>query len=204
MENLKDSFCPNEMIDGFQKKYSHVIARDKHKFEMLACISFGIISGCVTQAIYGVNNEWSGLVDKYCGGFWCAFAAIAPVTLGFAAAIFICTPFKYLRLLIYPASVFRGMGLGALICGAIQSGSLREMCFAALALLPYSAASCVITVYAGDYALGLKESFTDENRGLTNSLLMHALKMLLLYLLIYAVVCTVFAATCKFFGRNLI
>ena len=130
--------------------------------------------------------------------------SVGPVTLGFLATIFVCAPFRYSRLLIYPGTAVRGMGIGALLCGAMQCGNLREMCFAVLALLPYATVNCLIAVYAGEYALGMGEAFSGENGGMTKCLLLHTFKMVAFYLALSALSCVVFAETCRLFGLYLI
>ena len=192
------------MIALLKKKAVGILSCDRYRWEILACLSAGVFLGCITQAVYGGRSEWSGVIEKYCAGFLPAFITVAPVTLGFAATVFLCGTMEYLRLLIYPASAFRGMGLGALVCGALQSGGLRELSFAALLLLPYAAASCVLTVYSGEYALGLKGTFTSENAGLTRNLMLHLLKMMSFYLAVAAIICAVFAVSCVYFGQYLI
>ena len=182
------------------QKLCGVISRDRYKFELIFCLAEGILFGCVTQTVYGKNQEWCGVVESYCAGFWQALQAVAPVTLVFLAALFAAAPFEYLRLLIYPAVAVRSMGLGALIGGPLQCGNLREMCFASLVILPYAAANCTICVYAGEYALGLRTAFNGENEGMRNNLILHALKMLLFYLMLAALSCAVFAASCMLFG----
>lgn len=194
---------PKGMVCQIYRVMAGMILRDRYKVELAVCLSVGILFGCVTQSVYGGNGDWQGLTEAYCAGFWPALLAVAPVTIGLIAALFAAAPFEFVRLLIYPASAVRGMGLGALICGAVQRGSLRELCFASLVLLPYAVASCVTTVYAGEYALGWRESFTGENEGMTRSLLLHTLKMLCFYLALAALTCVVFAVSCVAFGTYL-
>lgn len=191
-------------ISIIKNRIAEMASIDRHKFELTVCLSVGIIFGCITQALYGSKSEWAGLPEGYCTGFLSAFLAVAPVTLGYTAGIFACAPFSIARMLIYPGAAIRGMGLGALFCGAMQCGSLREMCFDAIVMLPYAAANCVLAVYAGEYALGLKESFTSENEGLTGSLVLHTIKMLSFYLAVAALSCVAFAASCLLFGKYLI
>ena len=203
METDEKNTLGDETLYHVYKTIAGIISRDRYKFEMIVCLATGILFGCVTQTVYGNRGEWSGAVEWYCSGLFPALRAIAPVTLGFVAVIFAAAPFEYFRLLILPASAIRAMGLGALLCGAMQCGSLRELCFASLALLPYAAANCVIAVYAGEYVLGLKESFSRDNEGLTKRLILHTVKMLSFYLLLAALSCVVFAATCLLFGAYL-
>ena len=204
MENTGNALEKTIIIGRVKKKMAEFILSEKYKYELMACLAAGILFGCVTQSLYGSSGEWRGILEKYCSGFLQPFFSVAPVTLGFLAAVFACAPFRFLRLLIYPGSAVRGMGMGALLCGAMQCGSLREMCFAALALLPYSAANCVIALYAGEYALGWIEAFSDENGGMTRRLLIHTVKMTALYLSLSALSCVVFAETCRLFGLHLI
>ena len=204
MDNAEASKLHNSVLFLFIRKTVAVFSCDGYKLKMVLCLFAGILIGCVTQAVYGREGDWTQLVVQYCNGFVPAFIAVAPMAIGLAAVMFICAPFAYLRGLIYPASVFRAMGLGALICGAVQYGSLRELCFAALILLPYSAADCVITTFAGEYTLGFKGAFTRENQGLTKGLVIHTLKMFLLYLSLDGLNCAMFAAACMYFGRHLI
>ena len=203
METDDKNTLGDETLYHVYKTIAGIISRDRYKFEMIVCLATGILFGCVTQTVYGNRGEWSGAVEWYCSGLFPALRAIAPVTLGFVAVIFAAAPFEYFRLLILPASAIRAMGLGALLCGAMQCGSLRELCFASLALLPYAAANCVIAVYAGEYALGLKASFSRENEGLTKRLILHTVKMLSFFLLLAALSCVVFAVTCLLFGTYL-
>lgn len=204
MENAEKNSFVDKMLYSVYKKITEIISQDRYKFELVVCLMVGILFGCVTQSIYGGCSDWRNALDGYCSGFLPALRAIVPVTLGFIAALFAAAPFEYVRLLIYPAAAIRAMGLGALLCGAVQCGSLRELCFATLVILPYAAANCVIAAYAGEYALGLKESFNRENQGMTKRLILHTLKMLSYYLVLAALSCAVFAATCRLFGTRLI
>ncbi|MBQ9901665.1 MAG: hypothetical protein IJM51_04675 [Clostridia bacterium] len=204
MENSGKNIAPMLRLRRLLKRVAEINKYDRYQYEIIACLTLGILFGCVTQSLYGHGNDWQGTLEGYCAGFIPPMKAVTPVTLGFLAAIFLCAPFRFARLIIYPGTVFRGMGFGALICGALQRGSLREMAFAALALLPYTAANCVFTVYAGEFALGLSEAFTSENRGMTGNLLLHTAKMTSFYLAISAASCFIFAGTCRFFGLYLI
>lgn len=204
MENTGTIHAPDKSIACVMKKLSELISSDKYKYEIIACLTVGILFGCITQSLYGSSGEWKGILEKYCSGFMQPLLSVIPVTLGFLAAIFVCAPFQTARLLIYPGAAVRGMGIGALLCGAMQCGSLREMCFTALALLPYAVANCVIAVYAGEYALGLSEAFSGENEGMTKRLVFHTFKMGFFYLFLAALSCLVFAGTCRLFGLYLI
>ena len=177
------------------------LTREKYKIGLLACLLLGITLGSLTQAVYG--SAWNGLTDAYCAGWRTALQCIAPVTLGFVGAMLLCAPFRFTRLLIAPAACVRGMGLGALICGVTQMGTLRELCFAALVLLPYAVTNAALAVYAGEYALGLRGAFTQRNAGLTGRLALHTAKMTVFYLMIAALSCGVFALSCLGFGRYL-
>ena len=203
MENSVISASRNKLKSVWEKT-AETVRSDKHKYEMIACLTAGILFGCVTRAIYGNGGDWNGVLAGYCSGFAKALLSVTPATVIFLACVFFCAPFRITRLLIYPGIVFRGMGFGALICGAVQCGSLRELCFSALALQPFAAASCVIAVYAGEYALGLNEAFSGENKGMTRSLLLHCAKMGAFYLLLSVLSCVIFAGTCRLFGLYLI
>lgn len=204
MENDEMNTYADETLYRIYIKLSGVISRDRYQFELILCLTLGILFGCVTQSVYGGSSDWKGVLAGYCAGFLPSLRAVFPVTLGFVAAVFAVAPFAYVRLLIYPLSAVRAMGLGALCCGALQCGSLREVSFASIVLLPYAAVNCLIAVYAGEYALGLRESFTGENQGLTRSLIVHTLKMLSCYLALAALSCVVFALSCLLFGIYLI
>ena len=129
---------------------------------------------------------------------------IAPITTGFIVLIFILAFSRLTRCLIYPASVFRGMGIGTLLCGAVQCGRLRELCFATIVLLPYAAVNCALAIQAGEYALGYRESFSGEHGGMTGRLIVHAVKMVSLYLVAAVITCLLFAGSCYLFGKYLI
>ena len=203
MENVEKNLLKDSTFYFAYKKIYRCILRDRYKFRMLICLTVGILLGCITQSVYGESHSWQDVLECYCYDFFTPLCAVFPVTLGFVAVLFVAASASYIRLVIYPLSAVRAMGIGALLCGALQCGSLRELCFATLVLLPYSAINCVITVYAGEYALGLKESFTCENEALTRSLIIHSFKMLLFYLAIAATSCVLFAGSCVFFGAYL-
>lgn len=183
---------------------SGVVSNDRYKYALIACLWAGIVFGCVTRSVYGSAADWRGLVEGYCKNPFTAFICVAPVTMGFLTVLFALAPFYYSRLLIYPLSAIRGMGFGALICGAVQLGGLMELCFASLVLLPFCAVNCVIAVYAGEYALGFRPSRNGWNEGLSKKLNMHAVKMMTFYLVIAGMTCGVFAALCFLFGQLLI
>ena len=193
-----------EQFMSFTKLVKELISQDRHRIELSVCLTVGILFGCVTQSVYGNGSVWYGLTEAYCSGWVPAFLSVAPVTLAFPVLLFVCAPFEGTRLLIYPSAAVRSMGLGSLICGAVQSGSLRELCFGTLVLLPYATVSCVVAVYAGEYALGFRTSMTGWNDGLTDRLCLHAIKMLLFYFVLSALSCAVFALSCVLFGRYLI
>lgn len=179
------------------------ISEEKYKFALLACLLLGILTGSISRCLYGSTGAWSGVVNAYCGGFWWALLEIAPVTLGFVAALFACAPFRTARLLICPAVCFRGMGIGALICGVIQAEGLMGLCFAALVLLPYSLLNAGLTVQAGEFALGLRASLHQSNTGLQQSVTRHTLGIFALCLLAAALSCGLFALSCAGFGKYL-
>ncbi len=204
MENAGISTVHPHLLTQILKRLAELKASDKYRYELIACLTVGILFGCVTQSIYGNKGEWNGILERYCSGFMPPLLAVFPVTFGFWAYLFVCAPFYFSRLLIYPGTAIRGMGFGALICGAMQCGSLREMCFAFLALLPYAVVNCVMAVYAGEYALGMRDAFSDENEGMTKHLIIHTVKMAAFYLALFVLSCVMFAGTCRMFGLFLI
>ncbi len=194
----------NHAFTAAWNQMTRLVRQDKYQFALIACLAVGILFGSLTQALYGSPADWQNSVEGYCRGFRPALMSVAPVTVGYVTAMFACAAFLYSRTIIYPLSAVRGMGFGALICGAMQCGSLRELCFAALVLLPYCVANCVIAVYAGEYALGFRPSFNGWNEGMSDRLALHACKMLALYLTMSALSCVVFAFSCCLFGQYLI
>lgn len=205
MEPLKTADChPSERRETTSILKKNRLHMERHKIEMILSLSAGIVFGCVTQAIYGSREEWNGIAEAYCAGVGKAFAAIAPVSVGFIVLLFLFAQSELSRMLIAPAAALRGMGIGALLCGTLQAASLRELCFASLVLLPYGVTSCVIAVYAGEYALGFRESISGWNEGLSDKLVIHAIKMTTFYLLLSACSCAVFAVSCHWFGKALI
>ena len=203
MQNTEAAFG-----NGMASKLSllfDLLKREKYRAALTACVMAGVFFGSLTQAVYGDRRIWENAVSLYCANFLASsLLLIAPVTLGFIAAVFLLSLFPLARPLIYPAAVFRGLGIGSLICGAFQYGNLRELCFAVLVLLPYAAVNCALAVYSGEYALGLKESFTRQNEGLAGKLYGHALKMFLSYLAAAVLSCLLFAASCYCFGKYLL
>lgn len=202
MENNKA--VSETVFSQIRERITRIVSSDRYKYVLMACLWVGILLGCVTRSVYGGAEDWRGLVEGYCKNSFTAFICVAPVTLGFLVFLFALAPFYYSRLLIYPLSAIRGMGFGALICGAVQRGGLMELCFASLVLLPFCAANCVIAVYAGEYALGFRPSRNGWNEGLSKKLNMHAVKMMTFYLVIAGMTCGVFAASCFLFGQFLI
>ncbi len=202
MENNKA--VSETVFSQIRERITRIVSSDRYKYALMTCLWVGILLGCVTRSVYGGAEDWRGLVEGYCKNSFTAFICVAPVTLGFLVFLFALAPFYYSRLLIYPLSAIRGMGFGALICGAVQRGGLMELCFASLVLLPFCAANCVIAVYAGEYALGFRPSRNGWNEGLSKKLNMHAVKMMTFYLVIAGMTCGVFAASCFLFGQFLI
>ena len=186
------------------ERLRQIISQDRYKWELIACLAVGILFGCVTQSVYGNRRDWVGLTERYCIGLKQPFWYVAPITVGFLVAIAICSSFRTARYLVFPLAAFRGMGFGALICGAMQLAQLRELCFSALVLLPYCVCNCVIAVYAGEYALGFRPSFNGWNEGLSNKLIWHGIKMFVFYMAAALLSCAVFAVSCCYFGRYLI
>ena len=180
------------------------MAKEKDKLALLGCLLLGMVLGGVTRCVYGGANAWSGVVTAYCSGFWWALLEIAPVTLGFVAALFALAPFRATRLLIAPAVCFRGMGIGALICGVIQAEGLMGLCFAALVLLPYVLLNGWLSVRAGEFSLGLRTSLRQPNAGLQRSVMRHTLGVFALCLLTAAFSCGLFALSCAGFGKYLL
>ncbi len=175
---------------------------DRYKLALFACLMMGVALGSFSRAIYG-GEEWHGVMQGYCAGFWTALQYVTPVTLAFIAAILVCAPFGVTRLLIGPAVCLRGMGLGSLLCAVMQAEGTEGICFAALVMLPYAAVNAMIAVYGGEYALGMRHSFEQGHTGLTKGLVLHTVKMSLFYLGAAALSCVVFAASCVGFGRYL-
>lgn len=145
------------------------------------------------------------MVEAYCqNGFLWALVEILPVTVGFVAVLFAVAPFGGIRLLVGPAVCLRAMGIGALMCGVIQSDGLRGLCFAALVLLPYLVMNALLMVRAGEFALGLRDSLRQESAGLKRSIVRHTLGRLFGYLLAAALSCGLFALSCAGFGKYLL
>lgn len=181
-----------------------MMAEEKYKLALLTCLLLGMIMGSASRCVYGSAGAWSGVVAAYCSGFWWAVLEIAPITIGFVAALFAFAPFRVTRLLICPAVCVRGMGIGALVCGVIQAEGLMGLCFAALVLLPYSLINSWLAVQAGEFALGLRVSLRQPNTELQWSIMRHTLGIFALCLLAAALSCGLFALSCAGFGKYLL
>lgn len=181
-----------------------MVAEEKYKLAVFGCLLFGLIIGVVSQWVYGGAGTWRGAAASYCSGFGWAMLEIAPVTLGFVAAMFACAPFRWTRLLICPAVCFRTMGIGALICGVIQAEGLMGLCFSALVILPYALINSLLTVYVGEFALGMRASLVQQNSRLRRGIMTHTLGIFALCLLVAAFSCGLFAVSCVGFGKYLL
>lgn len=195
MESLKE----NE-----KNKNYHGIAEEKDKIILFGCLALGITAGSVTCAAYGGGEHWNGTVESFCAAPTDTAISITAVTIGFIVIAFIFGCLGAMRLLIYPAACFRGMGLGAIISGILSASGSMGLCFTALVTLPYAVINCALAVYAGEFFLGIHRSFGQKNSGLTKSLILHTLKMFIIYLLIAAVSCALFVASSYVFGKYLL
>lgn len=196
---IMESFKENE-----KNRKRRCIAEEKDKIMLFGCLALGIIAGSITCAVYGSEKNWSGTVESFCASPESTAVSITAVTIGFIAISFICGLLGILRFLIYPAMCFRGMGLGALTCGILSASGTMGLCFAALVTLPYAVINCALTVYAGEFFLGIHRSFTQKNTGLTKGLILHTIKIFTIYLLIAAASCALFVASCYMFGKYLL
>lgn len=202
--HIGDSCCKTEKTKTDKEWLHLLLEQDKYRLILIICVMAGILAGSFTQACYGNTLQWTHAIETYCSGFLPAFLTIAPITVGIIAVIFLCAVMSFSRWLIYPATVFRGLGIGSLFCGALQCGRIKELCFATIVLLPYLVVSCLLTVLAGEYALGLRHSFTRENEGMKGSLVTHAMKMFTLYMGAAVISCLLFGGSCTLFGKYLI
>jgi hypothetical protein len=96
------------------------------------------------------------------------------------------------------------MGMGALLCGVVQADGLRGLCFAALVLLPYTVINGLLTVKAGEFALGLRDSLKQPPSEVRRGLVRHTLVCFVRYLLTAALSCGLFALSCMGFGKYLL
>ena len=181
-----------------------MIVGEKYKIAISACLVTGLIMGVISQFIYGGAARWSGVAASYCSGFWWAMLEIVPVTLGFVAVMFACAPFKCMRLLICPAVCFRAMGIGALICGVIQAEGLMGLCFCALVILPYTMINLLLTVYAGEFTLGMRSSLIQQSSNLRRGIMLHTFAVFALCLLVAALSCLLFSVSCIGFREYLL
>lgn len=182
---------------------SKCITEDRDKITLLFSLSLGIILGSVTCAVYGSKSVDSSTVYDYCTNPTGTAIHLAAVTVGFILILSILGAFRASRLLIYPAVCFRGLGLGALTCGILQVSGAMGLCFAALAVLPYAVINSALSVYAGEFSLGIRRSFGKNNSALAKGLILHTFKIFAIYLVIAAASCALFVLTCCTFGKYL-
>ena len=81
MENDEMNTYADETLYRIYIKLSGVISRDRYQFELILCLTLGILFGCVTQSVYGGSSDWKGVLAGYCAGFLPSLRAVFPVTL---------------------------------------------------------------------------------------------------------------------------
>ena len=196
--------CMKHRKNNIMQKLDKCLAEDRGKIVLFFSYAVGIIMGSVTCAIYGSDWVNSGTMYQYFTNPTGTAIHLVSVTVGFILILLILGLFRVTCILIYPAVCFRGLGLGALTCGILQIGGTMGLCFTALTVLPYAVINSALAVYAGEFSLGIRKAFGKNNSALAKGLLLHTLKIFILYIIIAAASCLLFVGSCYAFGKYLI
>ncbi len=165
----------------------------------------GLAVGSAACFFFGGSDGWEDAILSFCASPEQTALRMLLATTGFTAAILVLGAASRLRLCIYPAVCFRSMGLGAMICGIVLADGGKGLCFAGLVILPYAVISCVNIAYAGEFSLGMKNSAVcPKGEKIARSLLLHTIKMCVLYIIVSVAACAVFTLMSMAFGRYLL